>query len=233
MPTNTFGQCVGEPLPGFIGCPFPPSSPLDGGYTILEPLNVEAHASALYTSFCLSPDDRDWTYLFFDRPPDLNSFIEWLNLLAADSTLIVMVVHDKSLSLPTGLLSFMRIKPRSGVLEIGHVIFSSLLQRTRCATEAIYLMIKRAFDSGYRRVEWKCDALNERSKSAALRLGFSYEGNFRNAFVYKSRTRDTAWFSIIDTDWGALNSRLSGWLRKDNFCSISGHQIRPLSAFTV
>ena len=128
-----------------------------------------------------------------------------------------------------GVAAFMRIEPRHGVIEVGHVHFGPSLQRTAAATEAMYLMMRRAFDElGYRRYEWKCDSLNQPSRRAALRLGFTFEGIFRQATIYKGRSRDTAWFSLLDAEWPARKAALERWLATENF-DKDGRQRRPLS----
>ena len=137
---------------------------------------------------------------------------------------------DRATGRATGLAAYMRIAPHYGVVEVGHVHFSPLMQRGRGATEAMYLMMQRAFSLGYRRYEWKCDALNAPSRAAAARLGFSFEGIFRQATVYKNRSRDTAWFSIVDSEWPARKKAFERWLAPENF-DAAGRQRRPLAEF--
>ena len=127
------------------------------------------------------------------------------------------VIHSKALSQPAGVASYLRIDPDNGSIEIGGVVFSPRLQRTTAATEVIFLLLRYVFDLGYRRCEWKCDALNAASRSAAIRFGFSFEGIFRQSIVYKSRNRDTAWFSVTDREWGVLVKEYERWLSGDNF----------------
>ena len=140
-------------------------------------------------------------------------------------------VIDRALGKATGVASYLRIQPENGSIEVGHINFSPLLQRNRAATEAMYLMMKHAFDLGYRRYEWKCDALNAPSRAAAQRLGLSYEGIFRQATVYKSRNRDTAWYATTDSDWPALRATFDQWLDDRNF-DESGRQVVRLSDLT-
>jgi RimJ/RimL family protein N-acetyltransferase len=131
-----------------------------------------------------------------------------------------------------GVASFMRIDLKNGAIEVGNINYSPLLQRTRAATEAMYLMMKRAFALGYRRYEWKCDSLNASSRAAAQRLGFSYEGVFRQAVVYKGRNRDTAWYAMIESEWPALDQAFTRWLDPDNF-DEQGRQRLRLSDLTA
>ena len=131
-----------------------------------------------------------------------------------------------------GVASYLRIDRQNGVIEVGHLAFSPLLQRTRAATEAMYLMMKHAFDSGYRRYEWKCNSLNAPSRAAATRLGFSYEGLFRQAVMWRGRNRDTAWFSILDTEWPRLDAAFQRWLDPENF-DAAGKQKLRLSDLTA
>ena len=131
-----------------------------------------------------------------------------------------------------GVASYMRIDPRNGTIEVGGIKYSPLLQRTRAATEAMHLMMRGAFALGYRRYEWKCDTFNAPSRAAAQRYGFSYEGVFRQAVIYKGRTRDTAWYSIIDSEWPAIDAAFTRWLAADNF-DAAGKQRLPLSQLTA
>lgn len=231
MPLNDHGQEVGEPLPSFQPCVRPPHTLLQGTYVSLEPLDSAAHCEQLFSCLSLcSPSD--WTYLFFEPPATAVACGSWLDSLVADPTIQVYCIRDRSTSLATGLISFMRLKPRVGVLEIGHVIFSPLLQRSRRGTEAVFLLCSQAFAAGFRRVEWKCDSLNERSRRAALRYGFQAEGTFRQAMVYKGRSRDTAWFAMLDREWAAgLQAAFTGYLAPGNFDSQSEEQLQPLAAF--
>ena len=140
-------------------------------------------------------------------------------------------IIERATSRALGLASFLRIEPKVGVIEVGHINFAPVLQRTPHGTEAMFLMMCRVFDElGYRRYEWKCDALNAPSYRAAERLGFVYEGTFRQATMYKGRNRDTSWYAIIDKDWPALKEAYEAWLNPDNF-DADGEQRKKLSAF--
>jgi RimJ/RimL family protein N-acetyltransferase len=232
MPTSQYNQEIGPSLPSFAPCSLPPKGILQGHYIALEPLDPCTHNEDLFAAFSLPQDDRDWTYLFFERPTSLEGCMAFLTKLDTDPTIRIMVIRDKGTGVCVGMLSWMRMKPHVGVLEIGHVIFSPLLQRSRGGTEAVYLMVKWAFDTGYRRVEWKCDSLNDRSKRAALRYGFQFEGIFRQAVVYKGRNRDTAWYALLDSEWGAggVESGFAKWLDPSNF-DAKGAQRVPISSF--
>jgi RimJ/RimL family protein N-acetyltransferase len=142
------------------------------------------------------------------------------------------VVIDPQSGKAVGVASYLRIDPKNGTIEVGHIKFSPLIQRTRMATESMFQMMKRVFDLGYRRYEWKCDALNAPSRAAALRLGFTFEGVFRQASVYKDRNRDTAWYSVIDLEWPTLNAAFTCWLAPENFDN-TGKQRRSLSELTA
>lgn len=226
---NASGQPIGEDLRDWEPPPLPPVAVLSGETVSLEPLEWSSHGDALFEAFSTAPDSL-WTYMTFgpfDGPADLETTIETM-IGAADWLPYAIVVEGT----PLGFASYLRAQPADGVIEIGSIAFSTHLQRTTPATESLYLMIRNVFELGYRRCEWKCDALNAPSRSAGGRLGFRYEGTFRQATHYKSRNRDTAWFSIIDTDWPALDAVFLEWLSSDNF-DEAGRQIRRLSDLTT
>lgn len=151
--------------------------------------------------------------------------------MSAQDDPLFYAILDKKTEKAVGLASYLRIQPKVGVLEVGHIHYSPLLQKTPLATEAMFLLMRRAFDElGYRRYEWKCDALNAGSRKAALRLGFTFEGIFRQASVYKGRSRDTAWYSVIDREWPALKEAHEAWLSPENF-DAQGRQLARLSTF--
>jgi len=197
-----------------------------GHYTRLEPLNGPLHAPALVQAFAVNPDVQSWTYLSNDPPQDIMGYEAWLTRATASEDPLFHVIHDGVAGRPAGIAAFLRIDPVNGVIEVGHIHLSQALKQTRAATEAMYLMMRRAFDElGYRRYEWKCDSLNAPSRQAALRLGFQFEGIFRNAVVTKGRNRDTAWFSIIDREWPARRAVFERWLAPDNFDSNGQQRI--------
>ncbi len=230
---NEYGQPIGDEVPGWTERPWPPRTALPGRYVRLEPLDVARHAPDLDRANRLAPDDRAWTYLSVGPFATFEAYRAWLDYAASAKDPLFHAIIDLATGRAVGLAAYMRIDPKGGAIEVGHINFSNQLQRTRGATEAMYLMMARAFDElGYRRYEWKCDALNAPSRAAAERLGFRFEGIFRQALVYKGRSRDTAWFSILDTEWPALKAAFETWLAPENF-DQAGRQKRSLSALTA
>ncbi|RKP48210.1 GNAT family N-acetyltransferase [Trinickia fusca] len=216
--TNEYAQPIGEPVPGWSSRPVPAGVTLEGTSCRLEPLDAERHADDLYAAYRAAPDHRDWTYLFvgpFDHAEDYRRYAEG----AARSTdPRHYAVIERKTGKAVGALALMRIEPTHGVIEVGSVVFSPLLKQTPISTEAQFLLMAYVFDElGYRRYEWKCDSLNAPSRKAAERLGFSFEGIFRQAVVYKGRNRDTAWFSILDKEWPSLKQAFQAWLSAENF----------------
>ena len=229
--TNVLGQPIGRPLPQWQAPPRPSRVVLAGRYVRVEPLDAERHGRELYSAYAADAENRTWTYLFSGPFASEPEFIAWLAPKPASDDPLFFAFVDARSGRATGLGSYLRIDPPHGVIEVGHLAFSPLLQRTPAATEAMYLMMKNAFELGYRRYEWKCDSLNAPSRRAAERLGFTFEGIFRQAIVYKGRNRDTAWYSIIDGEWPVLAARLERWLGPDNF-DAEGRQRTALSAGT-
>lgn len=227
--TNHYGQPVGFPLPEWQPVPHPAHSPLNGLYTDLVPLSA-AHAQPLFAAFSQAEDDRDWTWLGTEMPRSEHEMASWIADKNNDSTLVCYAVIERNAERPVGVVCFSNIDPVNGAIEIGHVTWSPLMQRTAMGTEAVYLLLKQAFALGYRRVVWRCDSLNSASRRAAERLGFTWEGRFRQAMTRKQRNRDTDWLSIIDGEWPSVQRALSGWLSRENF-TADGAQIRALSAF--
>jgi RimJ/RimL family protein N-acetyltransferase len=203
-----------------------------GVYCSVQPLEIELHAKDLYNADSLDDNGSTWTYLPYGPFDSFSSYQKWLAESCQSDDPMFYAIVDLSKGKPNGVASYLRILPESGSIEVGHVHFSPLLQRSRVATEAMYLMMKHAFDLGYRRYEWKCDSLNEPSRNAATRLGFSFEGIFRQATVYKGRNRDTAWYSIIDSEWPRLNEAFKKWLLPDNFDN-DGRQLASLRELTA
>jgi len=227
---NALGQPIGPALPDWTPPPFPAREPLEGRYVRLEPID-ERFARDLHDANGHDTDGGGWTYLPYGPFASEDAYRRWMADTCFGADPLFHVIVDRASGRAVGLAAFMRIEPRSGVIEVGHVHFSPLLQRARGATEAMYLMMKRAFDLGYRRYEWKCDALNAPSRAAAQRLGFSYEGLFRQAVVYKNRSRDTAWYAVIDREWPALARAFERWLDPANF-DEAGRQRTRLSDLT-
>ena len=218
MQKNHLGQCVGDDVEDWQERPWPERKTMLGKYCEVVPLNSKAHAEALYEAFSEDEEGANCTYLLNEPFQDYQIFYGWLNGHCDTEDPQFYAIVDKRTSKAVGMASYLRIEPNVGVIEVGHILFSTQMQRTPLSTEAMYLMMRRVFDElGYRRYEWKCDALNERSRKAALRLGFSYEGTFRQARVYKGRNRDTAWFSVLDKEWPQIKIAFERWLSEGNF----------------
>ncbi|HPY40139.1 MAG TPA: GNAT family protein [Thiolinea sp.] len=223
---NELGQEIGFPVPHWQACPTPQGIQLAGQYCTLEHLTMQ-HAADLFTAYVADRENRIWTYLPYGPFADLASFSAWLSKQAVSTDPLFYSVLDKT-GKAVGVASYLRLDPANGVIEVGHINFSPALQRTQASTEAMYLMMRHVFDDlGYRRYEWKCNALNAPSCQAAKRLGFSFEGIFRQAAIVKGRNRDTAWFSILDSEWPALKQRFEAWLAASNF-DAQGQQLKAL-----
>jgi RimJ/RimL family protein N-acetyltransferase len=226
---NEYQQPIGPPVIGWTPRPWPPRTALVGRHCRLEPLDAGRHAADLYEAYSEAADGRDWTYLFVGPFTDFASYRDYLVKATANPDPQHHAIIDLASGKPVGTAALMRIDPAHGVIEVGHITYSPRLQRTRAATEAMYLLMRRVFDElGYRRYEWKCDDNNLRSRAAAARYGFQFEGIFRQAMVYKGRSRDTAWFSIVDSEWPAIRSGFEQWLSPSNFDG-AGKQVEPLS----
>jgi RimJ/RimL family protein N-acetyltransferase len=218
---------TGSDLSDWTPRPLPTTEPLAGERVTLVPTDVTDHALGLFEA-TRAGDPALWDYLPFGPFPDEAEFEQWLSRFVADPALYTETIIDRVSGRPVGSASFMRIDQANGVIEIGSIFLGAELQQTAGATEALYLMMRHAFDDlGYRRLEWKCDAANARSMRAAERLGFLYEGTFRQHRIVKSHNRDTAWFAIIDSEWPAVRSALEAWLAPDNF-DPDGDQLRRL-----
>lgn len=195
-----------------------------GGYVRLFPLRRE-HASEIYEAFRDAPQEL-WTYMGFD-PFDSVEHVDGVLTGIIESDGWVPYAAESE-GVVRGFASYLRVDPPAGVLEIGSIFWAPALQRTPASTEAVSLMLGHAFEIGYRRVEWKCDSLNEPSRRAAERLGFEYEGRFRKATHYKGRNRDTSWYSMTDDEWPSRRADLETWLDPSNF-DDRGRQRRSLS----
>ena len=196
----------------------PSKKKLVGRYTILEPLQIKKHSIALFKSFAKDKSKDIWKYMPYGPFKNLKTFVIYLKKNCVKKNIFFYVIYSKRFKSFCGLASYLRMKPDVGVIEIGWITYASILQNTVEGTEAMYLMMKNVFDElGYRRYEWKCDNLNSKSKKAALRLGFKYEGLFRQATIYKKRNRDTAWFSIIDKEWKRYKKNYKLYLKRSNF----------------
>ncbi|MDU8911682.1 GNAT family protein [Aestuariicoccus sp. MJ-SS9] len=207
--------------------PAPPHRPLAGRHVALHPLRA-GHGPGLFAAFTADTEGRNWTYLPIEPFADVHEATDWAAQAAASRDPLFYTILTPG-DVPAGFCSPLRIAPEQGSIEVGYINFAPALQGTTAATEAMALLMAHVFDDlGYRRYEWKCDALNAPSRRAAERLGFTYEGTFRQATHYKGRNRDTAWFSILDSEWPALKTRFDTWLDPSNF-DADGLQRRPLT----
>lgn len=206
---------LGAAVPDWTPPPAPKPMVLEGRFCRLEPLNAEKHAALLFNAF--EGQDAHYDYLPAGPFHSAAQYHRWVKEVTSDTGSLFFAVYDLRQQAYLGVLSYLRIAPSAGSIEVGNINFSHAMQHSGASTEAIYLTIEWAFDAGYRRFEWKCNALNAPSRRAAQRLGFSYEGIFRQALVVKGRNRDTAWFAMIDTEWPALKEAFRVWLDPANF----------------
>ena len=208
---------IGYPV-NFKKAKLPTKQKLIGQYSILEPINVKKHSKDLFKNFSLDKKGVNWAYMPtgpYKTEKSLKKYLKARNLMGNP---FFYAVFSKRLQTYCGLASYLRIKPMIGTIEVGWITFAPTLQKTVEGTEAMYLMMKNAFENlGYRRYEWKCDALNQQSNNTALRLGFKYEGKFRQATIYKKRNRDTNWYSIIDKEWKKYKKKYKKYLKRSNF----------------
>lgn len=222
---NQYKQEIGELLPHWTPRQLPQKNNLKGKYCLLEPYSADRHAHDLYKAYSHAEDDRDWTWLPIGPFKDFDDYFQQAKSFEKSHDPIHYAIIDSATKQAIGSIALMRIDPINGTVEMGFVLYSPLLKKTRIATEAQFLLMQYVFDElGYRRYEWKCDSLNTPSRKAALRLGFTYEGTFRKAVVYKGRSRDTDWFSLIDTEWPNIKTQLQTWLSSKNF-DETGQQI--------
>ena len=221
---------LGARVPNWTSPPAPDDTlRLEGRYARLEPLRAEKHAALLYRAF--DGHDAVWGYMPYGPFSSAAQYHRWVRDTESQTDPFFLAIFDRDTGRWGGVASFLRINPDAGSIEVGHIAMAPVLQRTRAATEALYLTMQWAFDAGYRRFEWKCNALNLASRRAAQRLGLSYEGVFRQATVIKGRNRDTAWFAAIDSEWPALDEAFQMWLAPANF-DAEGQQIERLSDLT-
>lgn len=224
-------QPLGEIVANWREPPFPARELMHGRFCRLEPLDAAKHARPLFDAYAFDPYGSGWTYLPYGVFEGFEDFYEWLEQQSGTRDPLFFAIVDPVSGEAIGVASYLRISPSCGSIEVGHLHFSPKLQRTPAATEAMYLMMRHAFELGYRRYEWKCDSLNEASRKAALRLGLSFEGIFRQATVRKGRNRDTAWYAAIDKEWPALRTAFEQWLSPSNF-DAQGLQRVSLSSLT-
>ena len=231
--TNKLGQSIGEPVENWKICPAPPKTKMEGKYCVIEILNIEKHAEDLFNSFAKDTNNYDWTYLHYGYFKSLTEFKDWLDKDCLDNDPLFYSIIDKNQNIAVGMASYLRIQEKVGNIEVGHIHYSFPMQKKPIGTEAMYLMMKRVFDElGYRRYEWKCDSLNERSCKAAKRFGFTFEGVFRQHNIVKGHNRDTAWFSIIDKDWQRIKKNYETWLYMTNF-NKEGKQNKSLTSLML
>ena len=228
MPVNEYGQIIGESVVGHTSGKLPAIDFLEGRYARIEALSVEKHAEDLLAVYGPDTPREMWTYLFQEPVADMEELVNLLNQMLARKDRFFYAILDRETGKALGTFSLMRIDQANRTIEVGAVTFSPALKQTRMGTEAHYLLARYVFEElNYRRYEWKCDALNLPSRKAAERLGFVYEGTFRQAVIYKGRTRDTDWLSMIDKDWPQVKACLEAWLKSENF-DEEGHQLKSL-----
>ena len=220
---------LGEVVTGWTPPRRPDFAALDGRFVRLEPLEADRHAFQLQEAF--QGHDGLWDYMPYGPFASGSAYHRWAREREAGEDPRFMVLRDVATGLPGGIASYLRIAPEAGSIEVGHICISPAMQRGVAWTEAMFLMMQWAFEAGYRRYEWKCNALNMASRRAAQRLGFSFEGVFRQHMIVKGRNRDTAWFSVIDAEWPALAEAYAAWLAPANF-DAKGRQRERLSDLT-
>ena len=220
---------LGELVTGWIPPRRPDFTALEGRMVRLEPLSADAHAFELHGAF--QGHDSLWDYMPYGPFTSGSAYHRWAREKEAGDDPRFLVLRDRTTGLAGGIASYLRITPEAGSIEVGHICISPAMQRGRAWTEAMFLMMDWAFTAGYRRYEWKCNALNLGSRRAAQRLGFSFEGVFRQHMIVKGRNRDTAWFSVIDSEWPALAEAYAAWLAPANF-DAQGQQKERLSDLT-
>ncbi|BBV46902.1 hypothetical protein STN0717CIT72_11860 [Citrobacter portucalensis] len=214
---NLYGQTVGDVVPDWNGAAVLPRETLIGQYCRLVPLDADSHAADLFDAYAQALDDRDWTWLASSRPTSVEAAACWVQGKVTDASLVPYAVIEQRSGRAVGLVCFMAIEREHGSVEIGHVTWSPRMKNTVLGTESIWLLLRQAFALGYRRVEWKCDSLNTASRRAAERLGFIFEGRFRQKIVRKGRNRNSDWLSMIDSEWPQCDAVLQRWLAAENF----------------
>jgi RimJ/RimL family protein N-acetyltransferase len=231
--TNHLGQPIGLPVEGWTARARPPLTPMAGRYCRVEPLDADRHCAALFDAYSKDRDGRMWTYLPWGPYADFDDFIAATKAGVLRETFITYTVVDAASGKAVGVASYLNINASAGSIEVGGIAYSPELQQKPAGTEAMFLMMRRTFDElGYRRYEWKCNSLNAPSRGAAERYGFRFEGIFRQADVVKGRNRDTAWYSILDSEWPGLKAAFERWLDPANF-DADGRQRERLSALTA
>jgi RimJ/RimL family protein N-acetyltransferase len=230
---NHLGQPIGFPVEGWTARARPPRAPMTGRFCRVELLDAARHAAELYAANSEDRDGRMWTYLPWGPYDGFDDYLAAIEGGLRREDFITFAVIDTASGKAVGVASYLNINPTAGSIEVGGIAYSPALQRKPAGTEAIYLMMRRVFDAlGYRRYEWKCNALNAPSRAAAKRYGFRFEGIFRQAEIVKGRNRDTAWFSIVDSEWPGIKAAFERWLDPANF-DDDGRQRVSLSALTA
>ena len=208
---------LGEIVDGFVIPPHPRGIELEGKLVIIQPLSTKKFGAKLCEAYQLDPQGKNWTYLPYEPFSTQSEFLNWLRFVEDGTDPVFFAIINKTMGKALGVASFLRINPQDGTIEVGHLNYFPLLRKTTEATEAMFLMMRWAFENGYRRYEWKCNALNIDSRRAAQRLGFSYAVTSRQALIVKDRHRDTAWFAVIDKEWKNLEQCFLRCLSGENF----------------
>lgn len=227
---NLSGAPLGAPVHDWAAPPKPDWIRKEGRFVELQRLDADAHAALLYRAY--AGQDAVWDYMPYGPFSSAAQYHRWVRSVETQTDPMFFAIRSRESGRWEGVASYLRIAPEAGSIEVGHLSYGPALQRTPAATEAMYLMMSWAFEAGYRRYEWKCDALNTASRRAAQRLGFSFEGVFRQAAVIKGRNRDTAWFAVIDSEWPALKEAYGAWLSPANF-DADGQQHERLGDMTA
>jgi RimJ/RimL family protein N-acetyltransferase len=224
---NHLGQPIGFPVAGWGPRERPPLTMMRGRYCRLEPLDVARHAAALYDAYSADREGRMWTYLPSGPYASFEAYRAAAEAVVRMESRVTYAVIDAVSGKAVGTASYLNINLAAGSIEVGSITYAPALQRRPAGSEAMFLMMRRVFDElGYRRYEWKCNSLNAASRAAALRYGFRFEGIFRQADVVKGHNRDTAWFSITDSEWPSLKASFERWLDPANFAADSEQRLR-------
>ncbi len=225
---NDLGQPIGVAVPAWTGVDRPSRTSMEGRFCRIELLATERHLPELFEAYSDDTGGKLWTYMTDGPFNSIDELRNWMEPACALDDPLFHALIDLATGKAVGMAAYMRIKPKLGVIEVGSITYSTRTQGTSVATEAMFLMMRRVFNElGYRRYEWKCDSLNAASCRAAERLGFTFDGLFEQAVVYKGRNRDTAWYSILDRDWPPIEKAFVTWLNADNF-DEHGQQKRKL-----
>ncbi len=227
MRKNKFNQPIGDEVIAWQGAKRPRPTAIEGRYCRVEPLDTDKHLNDLIDAFSEDPDGKLWTYMPVGPFESGHEMGSWMQQACMNEDPLFYAVIELRSGTAVGMAAYCSIRPEFGVIEVGHIAYSPRLQKTPIATEAMFLLMQRAFSElGYRRYEWKCDSLNEASRKAAERFGFSFDGIFEQALVYKNRNRDTAWYSMLDHEWPATEKAYQEWLDPSNFDETGNQRTR-------